>query len=262
MQRKIANLTTGMALVGPSLFLAASCSQTQKAIGEEEPPVAAEDFASSAVGAVEPRPPTWPRRPPSVQLGPRPYYLVEDMDDGPLKSELQKCADGPFRKSDFSDRSPRRRAPVSRAHQGIVRSGGAHGRGHHRMRRDLHQGPAARLPPRAVRPPHHDQHPRHSGARRQMHAARSRPLTRWQAPPASADCCTSDITLAEFKTLVRQDGQLQSQGHHVAEYMGGMPTFRTDLYATCGTVDVAQGEHRADQATRRRSLRPSSSSPA
>jgi hypothetical protein len=38
----------------------------------------------------------------SVQLGPRPYYLVEAMEDSELKSALQECADGPFEVSDFS----------------------------------------------------------------------------------------------------------------------------------------------------------------
>ena len=28
----------------------------------------------------------------SVELGPRPYYLVADMDAGPLKQALQECA--------------------------------------------------------------------------------------------------------------------------------------------------------------------------
>lgn len=38
----------------------------------------------------------------SVQLGPRPFYLVDGMDDGPLKHRLMQCKDGPFRKTDFS----------------------------------------------------------------------------------------------------------------------------------------------------------------
>ena len=38
----------------------------------------------------------------SVQLGPRPFFLVEDMQDGKLKRQLQQCAKGPFHKSDFS----------------------------------------------------------------------------------------------------------------------------------------------------------------
>src|SRR5262245_40690836 len=38
----------------------------------------------------------------TVQLGPRPFYLVEGMDPGPLKQSLQKCSAGPFVKTDFS----------------------------------------------------------------------------------------------------------------------------------------------------------------
>jgi glycerophosphoryl diester phosphodiesterase len=38
----------------------------------------------------------------AVQLGVRPYYLIEGMDDSRLKRRLQSCANGPFRKTDFS----------------------------------------------------------------------------------------------------------------------------------------------------------------
>jgi glycerophosphoryl diester phosphodiesterase len=38
----------------------------------------------------------------SIQLGPRPYYLVEDMDESDLKNALQKCSEGPFKRTDFS----------------------------------------------------------------------------------------------------------------------------------------------------------------
>src|SRR5262249_38387202 len=39
-----------------------------------------------------------PREP---QIGPRPFYLVDKMKDGPLKQQLSQCS-GPFRKTDFS----------------------------------------------------------------------------------------------------------------------------------------------------------------
>ena len=39
-----------------------------------------------------------PREP---QVGPRPFYLVDKMKDGPLKQQLRQCT-GPFRKTDFS----------------------------------------------------------------------------------------------------------------------------------------------------------------
>src|SRR6186713_1165813 len=38
----------------------------------------------------------------SIQLGPRPFYLVQGMDPGPLKSKLMKCMDGPFRRTNWS----------------------------------------------------------------------------------------------------------------------------------------------------------------
>jgi glycerophosphoryl diester phosphodiesterase len=42
------------------------------------------------------------KRPTSVQLGPRPYYLADKLADGPLKSKLQQCANGPFHQTQFS----------------------------------------------------------------------------------------------------------------------------------------------------------------
>jgi len=37
-----------------------------------------------------------------VQLGPRPFYLVEAMDANRLKMDLEQCDKDPFEKSDFS----------------------------------------------------------------------------------------------------------------------------------------------------------------
>jgi glycerophosphoryl diester phosphodiesterase len=37
-----------------------------------------------------------------VSLGPRPYYLINNMTDGPLKEKLQSCENGPFAISDWS----------------------------------------------------------------------------------------------------------------------------------------------------------------
>jgi glycerophosphoryl diester phosphodiesterase len=38
----------------------------------------------------------------SIQLGPRPFFLVNDMEPSALKTRLKHCDNGPFRKSDFS----------------------------------------------------------------------------------------------------------------------------------------------------------------
>lgn len=39
------------------------------------------------------------KRPLSVQLGPRPFYLVDNMSPSPLKSKLESCSNGPFKPS-------------------------------------------------------------------------------------------------------------------------------------------------------------------
>ncbi|MES9978486.1 MAG: glycerophosphodiester phosphodiesterase family protein, partial [Candidatus Thiodiazotropha sp. 6PLUC5] len=38
----------------------------------------------------------------NIELGPRPFYLVDNMDESPLKQELQECNKKKFKKSDFS----------------------------------------------------------------------------------------------------------------------------------------------------------------
>ena len=39
---------------------------------------------------------------PKAQLGPRPFFLVDNMDDSRLKRTLKQCENGPFYRTDFS----------------------------------------------------------------------------------------------------------------------------------------------------------------
>jgi glycerophosphoryl diester phosphodiesterase len=48
---------------------------------------------------------------------------------------------------------------------------------------------------------------------------------------ASAECRTSDLTLAEFKTLRGKMDAANPDARTVAEYLAGTAPFRTDLYA-------------------------------
>ena len=74
-----------------------------------------------------------------VQLGPRPFYLVEGMDEGRLKDRLMRCQNGPFARTDFSigHRGAALQFPehTKESYQAAVRGG----RRHRRVRRDLHQ---------------------------------------------------------------------------------------------------------------------------
>ena len=54
--------------------------------------------------------------------------------------------------------------------------------------------------------------------------------------PASAECRTSDITLAEFKTLKGKMDAFNPRATIVAEFLDGTPAFRTDLYASRGAL--------------------------
>ncbi|MDX2366886.1 MAG: glycerophosphodiester phosphodiesterase family protein [Colwellia sp.] len=53
---------------------------------------------------------------------------------------------------------------------------------------------------------------------------------------ATAKCCTSDITLAQFKTLKGKMDGANTQATTVEEYMAGTPGWRTDLYSGPGTL--------------------------
>ena len=53
---------------------------------------------------------------------------------------------------------------------------------------------------------------------------------------ATVECCTSDVTLAEFKSLCGKMDASDSSGETVEAYMDGTANWRTDLYSTCGTV--------------------------
>ena len=54
--------------------------------------------------------------------------------------------------------------------------------------------------------------------------------------PASAKCCTTDITREEFKTLKGKMDASNPKATTLAEYMNATPSFRTDLYSANGTL--------------------------
>jgi glycerophosphoryl diester phosphodiesterase len=59
---------------------------------------------------------------------------------------------------------------------------------------------------------------------------------------ASAKCCTSDLTLKEFKTLCGKMDSSNPNATTPEEFLGGGPDWRTELYATCGEV-MTHHEH-------------------
>ena len=170
-----------------------------------------------------------------VEVGPRPFYLVEDMDASPLKRKLQSCAKGPFRKTDFS--IGHRGAPLQfpehtkESYEAAARMGAGI------MECDVTFTKDKELVCR------HSQCDLHTTtnilAIPELAAKCSQPFTPADlasGTPASARCCTSDITLAEFKTLEGKMDGFNPRATTAEEYMNGTAKWRTDLYADKGTL--------------------------
>jgi len=175
-----------------------------------------------------------PGRKLTVQLGPRPFYLVDDMDEGPLKNRLLSCSEHKFEPSDFS--IGHRGAPLQFPEHSkeSYLAGARMGAGI--MECDVTFTKDKQLVCR------HSQCDLHTTTNiltiPELAAKCRKPFTPYDAAtntPASAECCTSDITLAEYKALcAKMDAALPSATTPEA-YQGGTSSFRTDLYATCAT---------------------------
>jgi glycerophosphoryl diester phosphodiesterase len=172
-------------------------------------------------------------RPVRMQLGPRPFFLVDDMTPGPLKDRLKSCADGPFKASDFSI-----------GHRGAALQFPEHTRESYEAGARMGAGilecdvTFTKDQELVCRHSQCDLHTTTNILATPLAARCSVPFTpaRFDASgnliaPANAMCCTSDITLAEFRTLRGKMDAANPRARTVAEYLGGTPAFRTDLYA-------------------------------
>ncbi|HQT71392.1 MAG TPA: glycerophosphodiester phosphodiesterase family protein [Thiobacillus sp.] len=173
------------------------------------------------------------RAQPSVQLGPRPFFLVDDMQDGTLKRKLQACANGPFRKSDFSI-----------GHRGAALQFPEHTRESYmaaaRMGAGIVECDVTFTQDKELvcRHAQNDLHTTTNILATPLAAKCTTPFTPASfdadgtlLTPAAAECRTSDITLAEFKTLRGKMDASNPRAKTVAEYLGGTANFRTDLYS-------------------------------
>lgn len=175
-----------------------------------------------------------------VELGPRPYYLVDKMNEGSLKDALSQCAQTKrnFRPTLFS--IGHRGAPLqfpehtkesyeagARMGAGILECDVTFTSDEELVCRhaqcDLHTTTNILATPLAEQCT-------------QPFAPAEFNSDGTLARPATAKCCTSDITLAEFKTLKGKMDAANTRARNVAEYLGGTAPFRTDLYTTGGTL--------------------------
>ncbi len=176
----------------------------------------------------------------NIQLGPRPYFLVADMVDSPLKAKLQSCANGPFSKSDFSigHRGAAMMFPehTKESYEAAARMGAGI------VECDVTFTKDKEL---VCRHAQNDLHTTTNILATPLAAKCTKAFTPFDAAkntPATAECRTSDITLAEFKTLRGKMDAFNPKAKTVDEFMGGTANWRTDLYAgpTSGTLMTHQ----------------------
>ncbi|GGC59407.1 glycerophosphodiester phosphodiesterase family protein [Marinobacter halophilus] len=174
----------------------------------------------------------------SVQLGPRPFYLVNDMDEGELKSTLQACESGPFRSSTFS--IGHRGAPLQfpehtrESYVAAVKMGAGIVECDVAFTKDLEL---------VCRHAQNDLHTTTNILATELAEKCTQPFVPADAASgtqAQAECRTSDITLAEFKTLRGKMDAFNPKATNVEDYMAGTAAWRTDLYATDGTLMTHQ----------------------
>ncbi len=168
----------------------------------------------------------------AVQLGPRPLYLVQALPEGALKQQLQSCANGPFYRSDFS--IAHRGAPLMFPEHSKQSYQAAIGMGAGIAECDVTFTADKQL---VCRHAQCDLHQTTDILLRPELAAKCRQPFRSATAEAeaSAQCCTSDISLAEFNSLcARMDG-VNSAAQTAEQYVQGTPDWRTNLYNQCAT---------------------------
>lgn len=171
----------------------------------------------------------------SIQLGSRPFFLVDALPPGELKTQLQQCSDGPFYRTDFSighrgaamqypEHTQESYKAAARMGAGIVECDVTFTQDQELVCRhsqcDLHTTTNILAIP-------------------EIAAACTTPFIGADVEnnvPAQAKCCTSDITLAQFKQLKGKMDAANPMATTVEQYMDGTPSWRTDLYASEGTL--------------------------
>ena len=175
----------------------------------------------------------------TTQLGPRPYYLLNDMDEGKLKDKLQNCSSkSTYKKTDFSighrgaamqfpEHTKESYEAAARMGAGIIECDVTFTKDRELVCRhsqcDLHtttnilDTPLAEKCSKPFTPATLDEHGN-------------------VVTPASAQCCTSDITLYEFKTLKGKMDAADDSATTLDAYLNATPAWRTDLYTQTGTL--------------------------
>lgn len=162
-----------------------------------------------------------------IEMGPRPYYLIDRMQEGPLKDRLTSCMGQDVARTDFS--IGHRGAPMQFPEHTVESNLAAARMGAGILECDVTFTKDLELVCR------HAQNDLHTSTDILATPLAGTCITPFA--PASGDtdavaeCRTSEITLAEYRTLNGKMDAANAKGTTVAEYMDGTAGWRTDLYA-------------------------------
>lgn len=176
--------------------------------------------------------------PAAIQLGDRPFYLIDGMDDSPLKSRLMSCRKGPFKRTDFSIGHRGAALQFPEHTKESYEAGARQGAGI--VECDVTFTRDGQL---VCRHAENDLHTTTNILATPLASTCIKPFTPAVldangnvVTPASAECRASALTLAEFKSLTGKMDAFNRAARTVGEYLGGTASWRTDLYTGRGTL--------------------------
>jgi glycerophosphoryl diester phosphodiesterase len=163
-----------------------------------------------------------------IQVGDRPAFLVDGMDDSALKRKLASCSNDLVRRTKFS--IAHRGAPLQfPEHTKEAYTAGAR-QGAGVVECDVTFTKDGHLVCR------HDECDLHTTTNIVDTPLNASCTTPWSGAGSSPRCCASDITLAQFKTLKGKMDTSNPSATTAAGYLGGTAAWRTDLYNSRGTL--------------------------
>jgi len=173
-----------------------------------------------------------------VEIGVRPQFLVSQVRNPELKAKLEACLDKPQERKLFS--IAHRGAPLQFAEHTVESYAAAHRMGAGIQECDVAFTKDKKL---VCRHAQNDLHTTTNILATDLAKNCTRPFTPADGDkPASAECRTSDITLAEFRTLTGKMDAANTKATTVAAYMNGTARWRTDLYAAAGGTLMTHAE--------------------
>ncbi len=169
----------------------------------------------------------------AAQLGPRPFFLIDAMQDSPLKERLRACKDQSFPRSDlsighrgaplqFPEHTRESYVAAARMGAGIVECDVTFTRDRELVCRhsqsDLHTSTNILAVPELAE------------------KCTVAPDYSSDTPFKDVECRTSDVTLDEFLSLKGKMDAGNKDAKTLEEYMNSTAAYRTDLYAGNGTL--------------------------